>query len=186
MPGDDLATAATLSARSIARSALTACGLTLTAAPISPKAAAASNTSAVMPKVRSACAAASPASPPPTIAILQLDGIRCTIQFWRLRGEGTVGSNAALHGHCDLPRETEGAGQVQDDFRDEGQDQEHCHDGCEKRHQRPHQLLHRQAADSHADEQAEPDRRRDMADCGSDHADHAEMDRMHAHGAGHR
>src|SRR5262245_53384225 len=75
MPGDELATAATLSPRSIARSALTACGLTLTAAPISPKAAAASNTSAVMPKVRSACAAASPASPPPTIAILQLDGI---------------------------------------------------------------------------------------------------------------
>src|SRR5215475_9919451 len=75
MPGEEFATAATLSARSIACSALTACGLTLTAAPISPKAAAASNTSAVIPKVLSACAAASPASPPPTIAILQLDGI---------------------------------------------------------------------------------------------------------------
>src|SRR5215510_9798865 len=76
MPGDELATAATLSPRSIACSALTACGLTLTAAPISPNAGAASNTSACIPKVRSACAAASPASPPPTIAIPQLDGIR--------------------------------------------------------------------------------------------------------------
>src|SRR5262245_33862846 len=59
----------------MARSDLTACGLTLTAAPISPNAGAVSNTSAFIPKVDSACAAASPASPPPTIAILQLDDI---------------------------------------------------------------------------------------------------------------
>src|SRR5215472_10569988 len=76
MPGDAVATAATLSPRPIACSALKACGLTLTAAPISPKAAAASKTSACIPKVLSACAAASPASPPPTIAIRQLDDIR--------------------------------------------------------------------------------------------------------------
>src|SRR6516225_4782722 len=75
MPGDDVATAATLSPRPIACSALKACGLTLTAAPISPKAAAASKTSACIPKVLSACAAASPASPPPTIAIVHLDDI---------------------------------------------------------------------------------------------------------------
>src|SRR6266487_631613 len=76
MPGDAVATAATLSPRPIACSALQACGLTLTAAPISPKAAAASKTSACIPQVLSACAAASPASPPPTIAILQLPDIR--------------------------------------------------------------------------------------------------------------
>src|SRR5215813_345097 len=73
MPGDAVATAAILSPRPIACSALTACGLTLTAAPISPKAGAVSKTSAFMSKVRSACAAASPARPPPTMAILQLD-----------------------------------------------------------------------------------------------------------------
>src|SRR6266566_10005881 len=76
MPGDAVATAATLSPRPIACSALQACGLTLTAAPISPKAAAASKTSACIPQVLSACAAATPASPPPTIAILQLPDIR--------------------------------------------------------------------------------------------------------------
>src|SRR3977135_973108 len=76
MPGDEFATAATLSPTPIACSALTACGLTLTAAPISPKAGAVSKPSAFVPKVFSACAAASPASPPPTIAILQLDDIR--------------------------------------------------------------------------------------------------------------
>ena len=38
MPGDEYPTAATLSPTPIARSALTACGLELTAAPISPKA----------------------------------------------------------------------------------------------------------------------------------------------------
>src|SRR5262249_53997908 len=61
----------------IARSALTACGLTLTAAPISPSAGAVSNTSAAMPNIFSALAVASPARPPPTIAIRQLD-IRCS------------------------------------------------------------------------------------------------------------
>jgi hypothetical protein len=55
--------------------------LTLTAAPISPKAGAASKTSAFIPKVVSACAAASPASPPPTIAILQLDDIRFSVRI---------------------------------------------------------------------------------------------------------
>src|SRR5438128_1835880 len=75
MPGDACPTAAILSPMPMARSALTACGLVLTAAPISPKAGAVSNTSALIPKVFSACAAAIPASPPPTIAILQLDGI---------------------------------------------------------------------------------------------------------------
>ena len=76
MPGDVVPTAATLSPTPIACSALTACGLVLTAAPISPKAGAVSKTSAFMPNVCSAFAAASPARPPPTIAILQLDGIR--------------------------------------------------------------------------------------------------------------
>src|SRR5215207_8033618 len=75
MPRDRCPTAATLSPTPIACSALTACGLALTAAPISPKAGAVSNTSALMPKVCSAFAAASPASPPPTIANLQLDDI---------------------------------------------------------------------------------------------------------------
>src|SRR4051812_40966081 len=76
MPGEVVPTAAILSPTPIACSALTACGLTLTAAPISPKAGAASKTSAFIPKVSSARAAASPASPPPTIAILQLPDIR--------------------------------------------------------------------------------------------------------------
>src|SRR5262249_2224534 len=75
MPGDEFATAATLSPTPIACSALTACGLTLTAAPISPRAGAASKTSAFIPRVLDACAAASPASPPPSIAIPQLDDI---------------------------------------------------------------------------------------------------------------
>src|SRR5262249_39880925 len=75
MPGDVVPTAATLSPTPIACSALTACGLTLTAAPISPRAGAVSNTSARIPWVLSACAAASPASPPPTLAIPQLDDI---------------------------------------------------------------------------------------------------------------
>src|ERR1700691_1792943 len=76
MPGDEVPTAATLSPAPIARSALLAWGLTLTAAPISPKAGAASNSSAFTPRVVSACAAATPASPPPTIAILQLADMR--------------------------------------------------------------------------------------------------------------
>src|SRR5258708_6589917 len=75
MPGDELPTAATLSATPIACSALTACGLTLTAAPISPKAGAVSKTSTFIPNAFSALAAASPASPPPTIAILKFDDI---------------------------------------------------------------------------------------------------------------
>src|SRR5262249_6485114 len=70
--------ASTLSPTPIARSALTACGLTLTAAPISPSAGAVSNTSAAMPNIFSALAVASPARPPPTIAILQLDDISCS------------------------------------------------------------------------------------------------------------
>src|SRR5277367_6724530 len=69
MPGEELATAAILSPRPIAWSALLALGLVLTPAPISPRWGAASNTSAAMPKAASACAAASPASPPPTMAI---------------------------------------------------------------------------------------------------------------------
>src|SRR5580658_6976650 len=69
MPGEALATAAILSPRPIAMSALLALGLVLTPAPISPSCGAASNTSADMPKAASACAVASPASPPPTIAI---------------------------------------------------------------------------------------------------------------------
>src|SRR5262249_11504371 len=81
MPGDVVPTAATLSPTPIACSALTACGLTLTAAPISPRAGAVSNTSARIPWVLSACAAASPASPPPTIAIPQLDDIRPSRSF---------------------------------------------------------------------------------------------------------
>src|SRR4051812_45221780 len=76
MPGDEYPTAAILSPTPIACSALTACGLTLTAAPISPKAGAVSKTSALIPRLFSACAAAIPASPPPTIANLQLDDIR--------------------------------------------------------------------------------------------------------------
>src|SRR5437879_475209 len=76
MPGEAYATAAILSPTPIACSALTACGLALTAAPISPRAGAVSNTSGAIPKVLSAFAAASPASPPPTIAILQLPDIR--------------------------------------------------------------------------------------------------------------
>src|SRR5579862_4338446 len=73
MPGDVVPTAATLSPTPMARSAFTACGLAFTAAPISPSAGAASKTSAFTPKTVSAFAAASPASPPPTIAILQVD-----------------------------------------------------------------------------------------------------------------
>src|SRR5439155_25582682 len=76
MPGDVVPTAATWSPTPIACSALTACGLTLTAAPISPRAGALSKTSAFIPNVFSACAAASPARPPPTIANLRLDDIR--------------------------------------------------------------------------------------------------------------
>src|SRR5262245_13308066 len=76
IPRDRCATAATLSPTLIARSALTACGLVLTAAPISPRAGAVSKTSALIPRAFSAFAAASPASPPPTIAILQLADIR--------------------------------------------------------------------------------------------------------------
>src|ERR1700743_3104675 len=79
MPGDRCATAATRSPTPIARSALTACGLVLTAAPISPSAGAVSNTSALRPNVFSALAAASPARPPPTIAILQPDAIPFSI-----------------------------------------------------------------------------------------------------------
>src|SRR3954471_17569378 len=75
MPGDVVPTAATWSPTPIACSALTACGLTFTAAPISPQAGAVSNTSAFMPQAFSALAGASPASRPPTIAILQL---RCS------------------------------------------------------------------------------------------------------------
>jgi len=51
-------------------SALTAWLLMLMPAPISPNVGACSNTSASKPKEASACAVASPASPPPTIATL--------------------------------------------------------------------------------------------------------------------
>src|SRR6516225_8398391 len=88
MPGDLCPTASTLAPRPIACRALTACGLVLTAAPISPSAGACSNTSVSMPTVASDWAVARPASPPPTIAILQLDAIRPSAsanqRFWHL------------------------------------------------------------------------------------------------------
>src|ERR1700733_10359996 len=67
MPGEELATAAILSPTPLAARALFAFGLTLTAAPTSPKADAASYTSACIPKAAIACAAANHASPPPTM-----------------------------------------------------------------------------------------------------------------------
>src|SRR5579862_9904617 len=69
MPGERVPTAAIFSPKPIAISACVAFGATLTAAPISPSAGAASKTSAAIPKRESACAAANPASPPPTITM---------------------------------------------------------------------------------------------------------------------
>src|SRR5579862_6064471 len=69
MPGDRVPTAAIFSPKPMAISACVAFGATLTAAPISPSAGAASKTSAAIPKRESACAAANPASPPPTITM---------------------------------------------------------------------------------------------------------------------
>ena len=63
MPGERCPTAAILSPTPIACSALTACGLTLTAAPISPSAGAVSNTSALIPKVFSALRGREPGEP---------------------------------------------------------------------------------------------------------------------------
>src|SRR3984885_7051218 len=70
MPGEEVPTAAIFSSSPMAGSARAAFGATLTAAPISPKAGAASKTSARIPIRVSAWAAANPASPPPTITIL--------------------------------------------------------------------------------------------------------------------
>ena len=69
MPGERVPTAAIFSPSPMAISACVAFGATLTAAPISPKAGAASKTSASIPNRDSACAAANPASPPPTITM---------------------------------------------------------------------------------------------------------------------
>src|SRR4249919_2982302 len=77
-PGERWPMAAISSPTPMACSALTACGLTLTEAPISPNAEAASKTSALIPNVLRALAAASPARPPPTIAMLQPIDIVCS------------------------------------------------------------------------------------------------------------